>query len=435
MPDRASPRRATSRCSPRCSPTTIRSASALGCRRVINIGTQIARQPQPRCSSGSSRCGSVASKGWRWAFVLLGIPGLDPRGRRVLHARAAARAVREGRRARRSRRRPDPAQPSMEAAFARLKKISTIRTSIAAFAALGFGVFALGSLQVLYLNDTLHVTNIVHRGFILSIAGYAAVPFLYPVGAYFDRTYRKDPAKALDVRRAADLAVGVVHTAASVSTTVGRHVRHLGHPASGPHGVRVRNGDTGAPGRLPVPPARARRRDGCDVRGASSAASRAAILADFFTNAIGVRGAVLLLGIPSSIIGSLLLMNGARFIRHDLSLVVEELLEEQEEHQRRDGTRRRHAGAADRQHRLLLRAGAGAVRRELRGPPGRMRRTPRHERRRKVDDLARSSAGSSVPERGVVRLNGRNVTYVRRRARVRSWASSSSPAARACSRA
>ena len=59
------------------------------------------------------------------------------------------------------------------------------------------------------------------------------------------------------------------------------------------------------------------------------------ILADFFTNAIGVRGAVLVLGIPSSIIGSLLLMNGARFIRHDLSLVVEELLEEQEEHRRR----------------------------------------------------------------------------------------------------
>src|SRR3974390_1458873 len=59
------------------------------------------------------------------------------------------------------------------------------------------------------------------------------------------------------------------------------------------------------------------------------------ILADFFTNAIGVRGAVLILGIPTSIIGALLLINGARFIRHDLSLVVEELLEEQEEHRKR----------------------------------------------------------------------------------------------------
>src|SRR5438445_10944071 len=54
------------------------------------------------------------------------------------------------------------------------------------------------------------------------------------------------------------------------------------------------------------------------------------VLADFFTNSIGVRGATLILGIPSSIVGGLLLINGARYIRHDLSLVVEELLEEQE---------------------------------------------------------------------------------------------------------
>ena len=55
----------------------------------------------------------------------------------------------------------NPAQPSMEAAFTRLKKIATIRSSIAAFAALGFGLFALGSLQVLYLNDTLSVHDIL----------------------------------------------------------------------------------------------------------------------------------------------------------------------------------------------------------------------------------------------------------------------------------
>ena len=40
----------------------------------------------------------------------------------------------------------NPRRPSMEAAFARIKKIATIRTSIAAFAALGFGLFALGEL-------------------------------------------------------------------------------------------------------------------------------------------------------------------------------------------------------------------------------------------------------------------------------------------------
>src|SRR4029077_7698161 len=71
----------------------------------------------------------------------------------------------------------NPAQPSMEAAFTRLKKIKTIRSSIAAFAALGFGLFALGSLQVLYLTDTVGVEGILRRGVILSLAGWCAVPF------------------------------------------------------------------------------------------------------------------------------------------------------------------------------------------------------------------------------------------------------------------
>jgi ABC-type multidrug transport system fused ATPase/permease subunit len=59
------------------------------------------------------------------------------------------------------------------------------------------------------------------------------------------------------------------------------------------------------------------------------------IIAGFFTNAIGIRDTVIVLGVPTSVIGGLLLMNGARFIRHDLSLVVSELLEEQEEHHKR----------------------------------------------------------------------------------------------------
>ena len=158
----------------------------------------------------------------------------------------------------------NPTQPSMEAAFARLKKIATIRTSIAAFAALGFGVFALGSLQVLYLNDTLHVTNMLHRGFILSLAGWAAVPFLYPVGRYFDRTYRKNPAKALALVGLLILP-SAIFTPLQVSTHSIVVVRDLGHPAGGAHGVRVRDGHAGAAGRVPVPAARARGRDGRDV--------------------------------------------------------------------------------------------------------------------------------------------------------------------------
>ena len=77
-----------------------------------------------------------------------------------------------------------PAQPSMEAAFARLKKIATIRTSIAAFAALGFGaVRARQPAGRCTCTTRIGVHSILHRGLILSLAGWVAVPFLYPVGA------------------------------------------------------------------------------------------------------------------------------------------------------------------------------------------------------------------------------------------------------------
>ena len=59
------------------------------------------------------------------------------------------------------------------------------------------------------------------------------------------------------------------------------------------------------------------------------------LVSGFLTDAIGIRGTVIFLGVPSAIIGGLLLMNGARYIRNDLSLVVEELLEEKDEHEKR----------------------------------------------------------------------------------------------------
>src|SRR5262249_11991242 len=129
---------------------------------VINIGTQVVGNLSPIL------VGVIAHKvggaeGWRWAFVLFAVPGIilgvvafamrePPRGQ-FEKDDVLGEVIEDS----------EPAQPSMENAFARLRKIRTIRSAIAAFAALGFGVFALGSLQVLYLNDTLHVTNIVHR--------------------------------------------------------------------------------------------------------------------------------------------------------------------------------------------------------------------------------------------------------------------------------
>src|SRR5204862_3654586 len=188
-------------------------------------------------------------------------------------------------------------------------------------------------LQVLYLNDTLHVTNILHRGFILSLSGWTAVPFLYPVGRFFDRTYRKNPAKAL-VLVGLLIMPSALFTPLQVSTHSTVWFVLFGIPQA------VLTACAFAmvtPVLQAVCPYR--------LRGLGTAMGvmyvvfiggfAGGILADFFTNQFGTRGAVLILGIPTSIIGSLLLMNGARHIRHDLSLVVEELLEEQDEYRKR----------------------------------------------------------------------------------------------------
>ena len=89
----------------------------------------------------------------------------------------------------------------MEAAFARLKKIATIRTVLVAFCALGFGLFSQGALASLYLDDTLHVTDVLQRGFMLSLAGIAALPFLPFVGSYFDRVVPPEPGQGARARR------------------------------------------------------------------------------------------------------------------------------------------------------------------------------------------------------------------------------------------
>ncbi|MGH9918552.1 MAG: MFS transporter, partial [Nitrososphaerales archaeon] len=121
-------------------------------------------------------------QGWRWDWYLLGIPVSivavaaffmkePPRGQfekdHVLHE-----VIEEAR----------PAPISMEAAFTRIKRIATIRTVLVAFCALGFGLFSQATLASLYLNNDLHVTNVLHRGVILSLCGVGALPLLPIIG-------------------------------------------------------------------------------------------------------------------------------------------------------------------------------------------------------------------------------------------------------------
>ncbi len=135
------------------------------------------------------------------------------------------------------------------------------------------------------------------------------------------------------------------------------------------------------------------------------------LVSGFLTDAIGIRGTVIFLGVPTAIIGGLLLMNGARYIRNDLSLVVEELLEEKDEHEKRFVQK----SAVPLLQLANIDFSYGPVQ-VLFGVDFEV------QKGETVALLGTNGAGKStalrvisglaVPERGVVRLNGQNITYV-----------------------
>ena len=355
-------------------------------------------------------------EGWRWAWYLLGIP--------VAVVALGAFAMREPTRGQFEKddvlgeviEDKNPAPISMESAFARLKKIATIRTVLVAFCALGFGLFTQGALASLYLNDTLHIHHALTRGFILSLSGIAALPILPFVGSYFDKVYRRNPAKALAL-------VGALILPSAIFTPIQYSVHSstwfwiLGVPQAV---LTTAAFAMTAPVLQAVVPYR--------LRGMGTAMATmyiffiggfgGGVISGFFTNAIGVRGTVIALGVPTSIIGGLLLMNGSRFIRNDLSLVVEELLEEQEEHRKRHQLGQEppvlqvvNVDFSYGPVQVLFDVNFEIYRGEcvtLLGTNGAGKST-----------ILRVVSGLAVPERGVVRLNGRNVTYVAPEQRVR----------------
>jgi ABC-type branched-subunit amino acid transport system ATPase component/predicted MFS family arabinose efflux permease len=355
-------------------------------------------------------------EGWRWAWYLLGIP--------VAIVALVAFTMKEPPRGQFEKddvlgeviEDENPAPISMESAFARIKKIATIRTVLVAFCALGFGLFSQGELASLYLNDNLHVHDLLTRGIVLSLSGIAALPLLPFVGRYFDRVYRVNPAKALAMVGALILPSALFTPLQySVHSTTWFWIFGV------PQAVLTTSAFamTGPVLQAVVP---------YRLRGMGTAMATmyiffiggflGGVLSGFFTNAIGIRGTVIALGVPTSIIGGLLLMNGARFIKNDLSLVVEELLEEQDEHRKRTlegaATPALQVANIDFAYgtvQVLFDVDFEIARGEcvaLLGTNGAGKST-----------ILRIISGLEVPQRGVVRLDGRNVTYVAPEQRVR----------------
>jgi ABC-type branched-subunit amino acid transport system ATPase component len=359
---------------------------------------------------GAIAVGVGGDEGWRWAWYLLGVP--------VSIVAVFAFFLREPQRGRYEKDHvlgeplSDDGQPiaiSTEAAFARIRSIRTIRSVIVAFCALGFGLFSQQVLATLYLDDTLGVTDVLDRGIVLSLIGILALPVLPFVGRAFDATYRQDPARALALVGALVLPSALL-TPLQYSTSSTALFVALGVPQAV---LTTAAFAMVRPVLQAVVPYR--------LRGMGTAYGTiyiffiggfgGGVLSGFLTDSIGVRGTVIALGVPSAIIGGLLLINGARFIRDDLGLVVEELLEEREEVRRRGEqglqTPALQLANVDFSYGsvqvlfgidLEVRQGETLA---LLGTNGAGKST-----------ILRVVSGLATPERGVVRFHGQNITYV-----------------------
>jgi MFS family permease len=134
--------------------------------------------------------------GWRWAFCVLAAP--------ILLVSLIAFGLREPPRGQFEKldvlgeviEDSDPVPPSLEAAFERITRIRTIKACLVAFSAIGFGLFTGPVLGNLFLKQHFHL-DAFRRGLIGTIGGIGVLIALPFIGRFYDRLYHQDPAKAL----------------------------------------------------------------------------------------------------------------------------------------------------------------------------------------------------------------------------------------------
>ncbi|HET6950702.1 MAG TPA: ATP-binding protein [Acidimicrobiales bacterium] len=352
--------------------------------------------------------------GWRWAYFLLAIPIIPlavlafripepPRGQHEM-LDVLGEVVADV-----------PAPISVEAAFARLKRIRTYHTMLLAFAAMGFGLFTAPVLQNLYLEEQFGL-EAFGRGIVGTANGLGVLLILPLAASRYDRWFRRDPSRALRLlglliapvglilplqynmpNAALFTAVGVVPSVLLVTafTMVGPVLQ-----AVVPYRLRGMGAALGA------------------VYIFFVGATGGALLSAFFTDAIGPKGAVLVLTVPSTIVGGLLVVRSSLSIKRDLSLVVADLREELAEHRRQQAEPERipaiQVSDVDFSYgpvQVLFGVGFEVQRGEvlaLLGTNGAGKST-----------ILRVIAGLGTPSRGVVRLHGTPITYVAPEQRVR----------------
>ena len=296
---------------------------------------------------------------------------------------------------------------SMGTAFARLRKIKTFYFLSTGVGVLGFALIAIPIQFNLLLADK-YAMGPFERGVVESLIWVAALVGLPVAGRVFDRGFRRDPGAMMRYAGLLVMVSGVVYAVALPIKVLGGLVALMAVAQT-----LISMAFVAAPSVIAaVSPYRIR------AQAFALLPVFVFLMGGFFgglivgqlSDAYNERTAMLVAAPPAALIGGALIAYGSRFIRRDISRSVEELLEEQEEQRR---------AAADpasvpalQVHNLDFAYGSVQVlfdvsfevaRGEvlaLLGTNGAGKST-----------LLRAVSGLGIPDRGVVRLGGRTITY------------------------
>jgi ABC-type branched-subunit amino acid transport system ATPase component/predicted MFS family arabinose efflux permease len=343
---------------------------------------------------------------WRWAFVAIAVPTIaigivalflpDPPRGQFEQKETIGEVIST-----------EAAPPiSLSASYQRIMQVRTYRNTLVAFTALGFGWVSVPVFVSLYLDQHFGL-DAFQRALVVMVPGVLSIAVVPYVAKHFDQLFRKSPPLTLVFIGALFIPAGVLIAVQMVMPTawmfaavaaiggviLAAQLTLIGpvFAAANPYYLRAQGTAIGLAMILGI--------------GGFGGALLGGLLADTF----GLRFAIIALGVPTNIIGGLLMMNGARFLRNDMSQGVEEIRELEAEHRRRLANpddipvlQLRNIDFSYGPVQVLFGVHLDVRRGEtlaLLGTNGAGKST-----------VLRVVSGLGIPSRGVVRLNGHSVT-------------------------
>ena len=271
------------------------------------------------------------SDGWRWAMVAVAIPAVFIAGA-LFFLREPTRGKNEQEAVLgRVLDRDDEPPVRLSSVAARLKKVETFRYLTLGIGMLGFALVSV-PVRLSFLFEETYKFGAYKRGWVLSLTYMLALVVIPLAGRYGDRLFRRDP-------RWATRLFGWLVVAYGVFLTVGTQF-HAVEPlilfVAIANACQLAAFTQVGPIISAVVPYRMRAQSFALIGfyifllGGFFGGLMVAAVAD----AYGERTALLVVVPFASLLGGLLVMRGAKFMKRDISLVVEELLDEQEEQRR-----------------------------------------------------------------------------------------------------